>query len=233
MKKFEEIENIAINIGAKLLENGAEISRCEDTIKRILKSRNLAKTDVFCISSLLIIQTENTTKIKRINSSDLNLFEIDRLNAKSRAICNFTDLKNCKNEYSFVSKIILTFISTSSFCLYFGGGIYDAFFAGIIGLILSFCRIKINGIFSKTLCYSIIGGVLSLIPCLFFHSLSIDKIMIGTIMLLIPGLTIGNAIRDIMSADIISGLIELTEAIFIAIAITFGYAISLWVFKYV
>lgn len=227
------IEKTAIEIGKSMIENGAEINRCEDTIIRILKSHNIKQISVFCISSLLILQTENTTEIRRISSNDLDLFKIDMLNSKSRSLCNHDCVKGYDNNYSIVSKIIMTFLATSSFCLYFGGSIFDSILAGIIGLILNEIKISINSVFAKTLCYSIIGGILCLIPCLIFKSLSIDKIMIGTIMLLIPGLTIGNAIRDIMLSDTISGIIELTDAIFTAIAITFGYALSLWIYKYV
>lgn len=224
------IEKTAIQIGKKMLENGAEISRCENTIKRILQSQNRCNINVFCISSLIIIQTEYSTEICRIKENNLNLFAIDEANSRSRAICSNTVHKPTFNKYPNVLKIILSFLSTSSFCIFFGGSVFDALCCGIIGLIINNLNISLSNIFSKTLCYSVIGGFLCLIPCYIFNNLHLDKIMIGTIMLLIPGLTIGNAIRDIMSSDIISGLMELTEAIFSAIAISLGYGCALVVF---
>lgn len=229
---MDNIEKTAIEIGKDMLENGAEISRCEDTVKRLLQSQKRQSINVFCISSLIIVQTEYSTEIRRIKENNLNLFAIDEANSKSRAICSNTTHTPNINKFPILSKIILTFLSTSSFCLYFGGSIYDAIFSGIIGLIISNTKINIPYVFPRTLCYSVIGGFLCFIPCYIFSALHIDKIMIGTIMLLIPGLTIGNAIRDIMSSDIISGLMELTEAIFTAIAISIGYGLSLAVFTY-
>ncbi|EGS31711.1 hypothetical protein HMPREF9130_1931 [Peptoniphilus sp. oral taxon 375 str. F0436] len=56
---------------------------------------------------------------------------------------------------------------------------------------------------------------------------NIDHIIIGSIMLFVPGVAITNAIRDIMSDDFLSGLIGLVKAIFIALAIAIGVGIVL------
>lgn len=57
---------------------------------------------------------------------------------------------------------------------------------------------------------------------------SIDKISIGNIMLLIPGLAFTISIRDIISGDTISGLLGVCEALLRALAIAAGFAIVLW-----
>jgi len=48
-------------------------------------------------------------------------------------------------------------------------------------------------------------------------------------MLLIPGMSIGNAMKDMMGGDIIAGILEITEAFVIAFAIVLGYAAVLLV----
>ncbi len=54
--------------------------------------------------------------------------------------------------------------------------------------------------------------------------------MIGTIMLLIPGMSIGAAMKDLMSGNLIAGILQLTEAVIIALAIALGFAVSLILF---
>ena len=49
-----------------------------------------------------------------------------------------------------------------------------------------------------------------------------DIVIISSIMLLVPGLAITNAIRDSINGDVVSGLARATEAIFIAVAIAVG-----------
>lgn len=225
------IEKTAISIGKALIENGAEISRCEDTIIRVLKAHGCRNINVFCTNSMIILQTENATETAHIYRNDLDLFAIDEANSFSRCLCNNQPFVARFNKYPILYKIVLTYFATSCFCLYFGGSVFDSVFAGIIGLIIDNIKLNIKGNFAKTLCYSIIGGFLCYIPCYFFNNLHVDKIMIGTIMLLIPGLTIGNAIRDVMNGDTLSGLLEMTQAIFSAIAIAMGYGVSLAVIE--
>jgi uncharacterized membrane protein YjjP (DUF1212 family) len=226
-----KIEDTALAIGSAMIENGAEIYRVEDTIDRILKSGGIENADIFCINSIIIISTENKIKIKRIRRNDLDLFAIDELNAKSRAICNKSQYTKKSNNYSVIIKIISIIFATGSFCIYFGGNIYDAILSGIIGIIITYKKTLLSNQFARTLCDSVICGILSYTASLFTSITHPDKIMIGTIMLLIPGITVGNAIRDIMNSDILSGIIELTDAIFTALAIALGFSVAVVIFK--
>ena len=54
------------------------------------------------------------------------------------------------------------------------------------------------------------------------------NILIGTIMLLVPGLTVGNALRDMIDGDLLAGLLQLAEAVLCALAIALGCAFALW-----
>ncbi len=54
-----------------------------------------------------------------------------------------------------------------------------------------------------------------------------DKVMIGNIMLLIPGMALTNSIRDLLCGDIVAGLLRLVESLLIALAIAAGYSIPL------
>ena len=53
--------------------------------------------------------------------------------------------------------------------------------------------------------------------------LHMDKIMIGDIMLLIPGLMSTNAIRDVLIGDTLSGIIRLIAALLLAAALALGF----------
>lgn len=56
---------------------------------------------------------------------------------------------------------------------------------------------------------------------------SMNKIIIGSLMPLVPGLSITNAIRDIIAGELVAGLSKLTEAFLIAAAIAIGAGITL------
>ena len=55
----------------------------------------------------------------------------------------------------------------------------------------------------------------------------IDMVMIGSIMLLIPGISLMNSLRDMMCGDIITGILRLAEALMMAVAIAAGFGIAI------
>ena len=52
---------------------------------------------------------------------------------------------------------------------------------------------------------------------------NLDKIMIGDIMLLIPGIAFTNSLRDMFSGDTITGLIRCMESILLALVVGLGF----------
>ena len=69
---------------------------------------------------------------------------------------------------------------------------------------------------------------------LFLHQLGIirntDSVIIGSLMLLVPGLAITNAVRDSIGGDLLAGIIRAIEACLIAVAIALGAGVtmSIW-----
>ena len=61
----------------------------------------------------------------------------------------------------------------------------------------------------------------------FLHA---DKIMIGDIMLLIPGIAMTNSIRNILVGNTISGIMRLIESLLWAGALACGYMTAIWFF---
>ena len=58
-------------------------------------------------------------------------------------------------------------------------------------------------------------------------SQSVDHLIIGSVMPLVPGVAITTSFRDILAGHMISGLVRGTEAIIVAIAIGVGIATAL------
>ncbi len=56
---------------------------------------------------------------------------------------------------------------------------------------------------------------------------NLNAIIIGNVMLLIPGVGLTNGIRDLLCGDIVSGLLRLCESILVAISVAIGFAIPL------
>ena len=83
----KDIIKVSADIGEKMIENGAEISRAEDTVRRILAASGISGAHIICTYSFIIINTDNGMTARRITRNELNLYEIDRLNSISRELC--------------------------------------------------------------------------------------------------------------------------------------------------
>ena len=56
-----------------------------------------------------------------------------------------------------------------------------------------------------------------------------DKIVIGAIMLLVPGIAITNVIRDVLAGDFLTALTKFAEVLIISMALALGIAIPVGV----
>lgn len=230
-----EIFSLSLDIGEAIIKSGGEIYRAEDTIKRINRAYN-QDCRVFAIPRLIIAQSGKKIEIRKIEKENTDLAELDRLNTFSRRLCleNNEEISVTKNKiYSKSIQALSIFLATFSFSVFFGGTLVDAFFSGVTGLIISYSSYKNINLpeFSSNLIDAFIICIMAHIPYYIGFLVTPDKIIIGSIMLLVPGLTVANAMRDLMNGDLLAGLIELFNSIFSALGIAMGVAGGLFVFN--
>lgn len=241
-----ELMSLAINTGQILIQNGAEIYRAEDTIQRICESRNnISEVNVFAVSTAIFISLEFNNEIitmfKNVDVSAVNLEKIDIINSFSRKFVeDGMTLSEAKTEllklkgilpYTLMVKSFSAGIASSFFCLLFKGSLKDFFCTFLIAMTVFFLinyisRYKVT-FFIENFFGAFLASAMSLTLVFYNYGDSIDKMIIGSIMILVPGVAITNAVRDIMSGDFLSGLIGLTRAIFAALAIALGVGVVL------
>ena len=123
-------------------------------------------------------------------------------------------------------------LAASSFTLFFGGGLQDGGAAAVFALLICLMQDYVAVICMNVMIFNVvvsffIGTGISIashmIPCL-----HMDMIMIGDIMLLIPGIAITNAVRDVLIGDTISGIMRFIEAMLWAGCLAFGFMSAIW-----
>ena len=97
MKQSEVIEYKgllagAVEVGKYLLAAGAEVSRVENTVERIMYAYGVVEVDVFALQSFILASVRladgtEFTRTRRILSSGTDLRRLEELNAFSRQIC--------------------------------------------------------------------------------------------------------------------------------------------------
>lgn len=180
------------------------------------------------------------TQTRRISGIQYDMTALTRLNALSREIC----AGSCKMEtvgqrlaeiakgktYSFWVTVLIYGFTSLVFSLFFGGTWLDAVISAGIGMLirLLLCemeRLQVPGP-SRLRCSAPSSEEFLAhwlwylgIPC------SPDQVAIGDIMLLVPGIAMTNAIRDMFTGDTISGLLRFCESLLLSLVLAWGFAL--------
>ena len=120
------------------------------------------------------------------------------------------------------------------FSVFFGGTLLDALASGLIALLITALKMVLPrtvNTLSYTLVSSLLAGIGSILLWHVGVAQNYDKVMIGTIMLLIPGLAFGSSIRDLLCGDTLAGLLQFIQSILKAVIIAFGYSIAIFLLQ--
>ena len=245
----------ALDIGERMLLSGGEVSRVEDTVSRILKSYGAERVEVFTILSFMSLtavfsEDEVLTENRRVSivaySNDFT--RLEQLNALSRLVCQehltleelterlaAIDLPPRKKQFRELYALLGYILSGTGFAIFFGGSWLDALGAGICCLAVWFLnwflkRAALQRLFHAFF-VSFIAGALCYLMILLGLGEHPGQVMMAVIMVLIPGIAITNAMREMLISDTISGILRLVESLLIATAVAFGFALAMFVFK--
>lgn len=245
----ESVLSLAMDIGKSMIKCGAEINRVEETVIRICHAYGMKKTEVFSIISMITVTTLGTdgksyTQSRRVYSYSNNLERLEKLNALSRQLCaepcdtetarKQLDEINYEKSIFHLSVMIGCMAAAGGFAVFFGGTLLDGLAAMPIAIVIylmnTFIKVRgMNKLFYNALC-SAVAGTLAIVSVKLGFGNNPDMIMIGDIMLIIPGLMLINSIREMLCGDIMSGLLRMLEAIIIAMAIACGFAVPILAF---
>lgn len=236
-----------LNLGQAMIESGAEVNRVEDTLTRLGMAYGAQRMDVFVITSSIVVTMifpdgQEMTQTRRIiKPGGTNFTRLEALNSLSRDCCmdpmpveelsgKLDALEHAEKRKGFI--YIGSMLAAGSFAVFFGGGLWEGIVAALFAILICFLQYELtpfcpNKVIFNLLCSLLVGGSI----CLFarvFPGLHADKVMIGDIMLLIPGLAMTNSIRDVLVGDTISGIMRLIESLLWAGSLACGFMIAIW-----
>ena len=141
----------------------------------------------------------------------------------------------------FTSNAVQTLMSglgAGAFCILFGGSLLDSAAAFLSGLVLWIFVLFLTARGANKIMVNILASALvTAMGVLFFHLFSfgdsMDMIVIGSIVPLLPGVPLTNSIRDYLNGDYLSGTIRMIDAVLVACCIALGVGIVLRVFQLV
>lgn len=236
----EDVLEVASEAGHILLENGAEISRVEDTMERI-SSHYGVHTGHFFVLSNGIFTTSSSNKyanVEFIPIRGIQLSKVVEVNRLSYRIASGkVSLTQARAELDAIrdepmkpawEQIVGSAFGAAGFCAVFGGGFMDCAAAFVVGTLLYLFLLFVSSRYLSKIVGGICNSLVATLLCLASYRLgfgsSLSNIIIGAIMPLIPGVPFVNGVRDLADSDYIAGTTRLTDAMlgFFCIALGVG-----------
>lgn len=241
----EKILTVACKLGRNLLENGGEIYRVEESISFLLKAYGIPDCQIFAIPASIMVTIiddyKPITQIERVRETSQNLDKLDKFNALFRVACKDTPPPDyllaraaqikAEKPYSFALNLLAYGCASAFFCMFWGGNLADSTVAFLCGVATKYC-LELMGKFKSNIFFlNLVASAIIAYIAMGFVSFGIaqnyDKIIIGAIMTLVPGVAITNVMRDIIVGDLITGTTKLSEVLLVATSIAIGIAIAI------
>lgn len=241
--EYSKLLDLACDLGFELAMCGAETFRVEESVNLVLKAYDI-DAEVFVIPSCMHISIEPVigrplTRMRRIGDHGNDLDGVERFSGLSRRICAehpapeiaqkwLQEARSQRRSYSTFMYFMGHCFSAFGFAMLFGGTLADALCAGVCGLAVGAVnrlnsRLGANQFF-QTLAAAFPMALLAYALGALGLADNPDCVTIGALMLLVPGLLITNAMRDIIYGDTNSGTNRLVQVLLIAAAIALGTA---------
>ncbi|WP_042357032.1 threonine/serine exporter family protein [Bacillus rubiinfantis] len=246
VNQTNEILEACLLAGKIILQSGGETYRVEDTMMRMAAAFGIKNTHSYVTPTGIIFSADDIeptkTKLIRISERSTDLEKVALVNSISRSVSSgemnlqealqqLKELNTKDMAFPLMLQVAAASISSGCFMIMFNGA-WDNFIpamlaggAGFLGFIYfhRFFQVKF---FSEFLA-SFIIGLLSYLFVKIGFGHQVDKIIIGSVMPLVPGLLVTNAIRDLMAGHLVAGLSKGAEAFLTAFAIGAGIAVVL------
>ena len=232
--------------GQTLLENGAEVFRVEQTMEIMARSFHLREFHVYVLTNGIFASagTAEISEVRNVPVRTTHLGRVAAVNALSREIAE-TNMSLGEAEYRLAAaqripfpkewvQLVSGMGGAFSFAMIFGGDLHSAIAAAVAGLAASgyllLCgRHGLPGGFCKISCAALITLV-CILACRVLGTPASHSI-IGSLMILTPGIAFTMGIRDFVHSDYLSGTIRMIDALLIAASIAIGTGLVLGLYS--
>ena len=246
----KSVLEFAVTTGERMLANGCGTHRIEGLINKTLKPCNFKNYEIFVTTTGIVVtvvsETGGVTTLvkqvpkKKMHTEHVSLIE-DIVNSFIRGELTaegaIEELKNVESKATYPYWVtILAFGMAGAFrTLMFGGQIIDGIASVIAGICMGIFVQALNSnntfTFLVNCCGGFIAGFMAVLLMNFGIGSTLDKIIIGTLMPIAPGVPFVHSVNDILHGDYTSGTTRAYEALLTAAAISTGVAFAMIIWK--
>lgn len=250
MEESQKILKLAVSIGELMLKSGGEIYRVQDTIGLILEAYGIRDHHVFVVSNGIFAtiheeRSDRGSVVRYVPLGSVHLKRITELNQLSREIHQgelslleaYERLEYCRklSEGKGWVKLLASGMGCAGFGYIYGCRLQECMLAFLLGMVLQcFLMVSARAKLSKFI-VNILGSALVSVISFGLAALGLvflqDKVIIGTIFLLVPGVALTTSIRELFNGDYLSGSIHLADALMTAACIAVGVGAAVRMFQ--
>ncbi len=233
---------IASEAGHILLENGAEISRVEETMERIATHYGVDSKSFFVLSNG-IFTTSSFNKYANVEFIPFKGTQLDKVVAVNQLSRDIVAGKYTLDEakirlreirtmrpHPVWEQVLASALGSAGFCIVFGGGLLDCAASFVCGILLWLFVLYVTAPHMSKIVGNIVGGLFVTGLCIAFHRIgfghSLPNMIIGAIIPLIPGVPFVNGVRDLANEDYIAGATRLLDALLVFFCIAAGVMLA-------
>lgn len=229
-----------------MLRSGAETSRVEETIVRLGKASGAHQVHSFVTPTGIFITLHTSsgviTRLQRIwEAPGIHLHKVTEVNDLSRRFERgqytaeevMEKLQRLEQEgpiFPLGVTYLAAALSSGGFTIIFGGSWSDFLPGALAGWLANTVMEHLDVRMPRFLAVffaALTGSMLAAVLVLAGIGIHLEKVILGAVVPLVPGLSITNAVRDLMAGDLLAGVARSAEAILSAFAIAVGVAIVL------
>ena len=231
-----------LQAGRVLMESGAEIYRIEDTMGHMAKSLGIRDFSTYVVNRGVMISGLNRSGLKEsrvlaTSVPSIHLGKLEEVNRLSRELAEqpnqpvssiFQKLKTIEQKtfYRPLEDIIACVIGAGSFSLALGSSWIDGTAAAISGVFVGIGMQLFSRFIHTSFLQIILSSAIAALSANILYYLGIGQhrsvIILGTLMILIPGAYFVNAIREFTQNNYYSGLALMLSGVSTCLSISVG-----------
>lgn len=245
MTDKSSVLNLAFQMGSILLENGAEITRVQETMEMVASSNGDVKFNVYVLTNAIFANgVENgvthRTEIKTVKDPAIHVGRISAVNQLSRElVAGEVTTEEAFDRLEKIRRLPFARPPVSLLCCGLGCGCFAVLKGGVFPDVLAafVCGVAMEGFL--LLAQRVISSkfLLNLLASFFAGSLAISLFLLGlgqnldvvtscAIIRLVPGVALTTSIRDFFNSDYLSGTIRMMDAIIVGACIAVGVGVA-------
>lgn len=237
--------DVVIEAGKILMESGAEIYRIEETMSHMAATLKIEDFDTYVVNHEIIASGTNRDGIKEakvtgISETKVHLGKLEAVNSLSREIEQRENVtsEEIASRLESIRKIPDSsvwinlpayFVGAGCFAFAIGSSVMDSVWSALSGLIMGLVLQLVGKYIRSNVILTIIGSAVVTLSanflCLFGLGQNRTLIILGTLMLIVPGAEFTNSVREFSQNNYATGLMLLMSALLACLSIGVGVAV--------